>query len=55
MTLVIAAGCGQPPKPAPKRYPIKGQVLGVVTDRQELTLKHEDKIAAYERSHAVAG
>jgi protein SCO1/2 len=42
LALIVGAACGQPPKPAPKRYPIKGQVLGIVAERQEITLKHDD-------------
>jgi protein SCO1/2 len=39
--LLIGAACSKPAEPV-KHYPIKGQILAVVPDRQELTIKHED-------------
>jgi protein SCO1/2 len=38
--IMAAASCSQ--KEPPKRYDLKGQVLGVRADRQELTIRHED-------------
>jgi protein SCO1/2 len=39
--LLAGAACSKPAEPV-KHYPIKGQILAVVPDRQELTIKHED-------------
>jgi protein SCO1/2 len=38
--LALAAGCSRP-EPA-RRYPLRGQVLAVHAERQQLTVKHED-------------
>lgn len=40
VVLCLSAACQR--TPPPKRYDIKGQILAVVPNRQELTLKHED-------------
>lgn len=43
--LVAAAavgGCRQTPAPAPKQYPLKGQILAVNANARELTINHED-------------
>jgi len=37
---LTAAGCSQ--KAPPKRYPLKGQILAVDAQKQQLTIKHED-------------
>jgi protein SCO1/2 len=40
LALVVAAACSRPP--APKHYQLKGQILAVLADRQQLTIKHGD-------------
>jgi protein SCO1/2 len=42
MLLVASAACQRPAPPETKRYPLKGQILAVIPDRQELTISHAD-------------
>ena len=46
LLLLSAAACG--PKAAPpKQYPITGQILAVLPERQSLTIRHEAIVGAY--------
>lgn len=40
--LVIAAGCGRQASPPPKLYELKGQILSLKPEAQEVLVKHED-------------
>ena len=40
--LVLVAGCGRPASPPPKLYELKGQILSVKPEAQEVLVKHED-------------
>jgi len=40
--LLVAAGCGRQAGPPPKQYQLKGQILSIKPEQQEVLVKHED-------------
>jgi protein SCO1/2 len=42
LVLVLVTRCSAAPSPEARQYQLRGQVLALVPDRQELTVKHED-------------
>ena len=40
LAVSLAAGCGR--DAPPRRYPLKGQVLAIHADRQQITIRHDD-------------
>jgi protein SCO1/2 len=42
LAAVLAAGCGSSEPDIPKKYPLRGQVLAVDVEQQQLTVRHED-------------
>jgi protein SCO1/2 len=40
--LLVIAACGRPAEPPPRHYELKGQILSIKPEEQEVLVKHED-------------